>query len=538
MIRCGAANLAEKKEIVNELNVFPVPDGDTGDNMSMTINAAASSEDIDDQVSLGKVSSIVMHAVLLGARGNSGVILSRIFAGIAKGLEGKIEVTVSEFNSAMKLAVEEAYSAVAKPVEGTILTVLRDGVDTASKEITDDSTFEEYFEYLTREMERSVDRTPELLPSLKEAGVVDSGGVGLLYIFQGMQYALDGRKIDLDFLNSRKNDTEELDVSLFDENSELEFGYCTEFLLRLQNKKVDIESFDVDEFTEYLKSVGDSVVCFKNGSIIKAHVHVKNPGDILNHCQEFGEFLKLKIENMSLQHNNSIIRNVYNKTNTKPQKKYGIVTVANGKGIINTFKELGCDEVIPGGQSMNPSTNDFLEAFDEINADTLFVFPNNKNIVMAAEQAAKVSEKEIRVIKTKTIGEGYAAISMFDSNIENPDDIVNEMNEIISDVKTGLVSQASRDAKMNDINIHKGNYIGFSDGRVLADKDSRKEVILDLSEKLEAGKFDICILFYGNNVEKQEAEEVAKILQEKYNRLEFYLLDGGQPIYDYILILE
>ena len=538
MIRFGAANLANKKEVVNELNVFPVPDGDTGDNMSMTINAAAKSEDIDDPISLEKISDKVMHEMLLGARGNSGVILSRIFAGIARGLEGKIEASISEFAFAMSCGVEEAYAAVAKPVEGTILTVLRDGVDFAKKESSENTTFEEYFEFLTREMRRSVETTPELLPSLKEAGVVDSGGVGLLYIFEGMQNALNGEKVDLDFLKERKNDAEELDISLFTEDSELEFGYCTEFLLRLQNKKTNISEFSVEDFTNYLKSVGDSVVCFQDGSIIKVHVHSKNPGNILNHCQDLGEFLKLKIENMSLQHNNTVIRNSFDDFKSKPHKKYGIVTVANGRGIIDTFSELGCDVVIPGGQSMNPSTNDFLEAFNEINADIILVFPNNKNIIMAAEQAASASEKDIRVIRTKTIGEGYAAISMLDTNIENPDELIGGLYDTISEVRTGQVSQASRNARMNNIEISSGDYIGFSNGEVFASTKNREDVLLTLAEKLGMQNFDIAILFYGNSVDETEARKLEKILKEKYNRQELYLLDGGQPVYDYILILE
>ncbi len=538
MVRFGAANLADKKEVVNELNVFPVPDGDTGDNMSMTINAAAKSEDIDDPISLEKISDKVMHEVLLGARGNSGVILSRIFAGIARGLKGKIDASVSEFAFAMDCGVEEAYAAVAKPVEGTILTVLRDGVDFAKKESSENTTFEEYFEFLTREMRRSVETTPELLPSLKEAGVVDSGGVGLLYIFEGMQNALNGEKVDLDFLKERKNSAEELDISLFTEDSELEFGYCTEFLLRLQNKKTNISEFSVEDFTNYLKSVGDSVVCFQDGSIVKVHVHSKNPGEILNHCQELGEFLKLKIENMALQHNNTVIRNSFDDFKSKPHKKYGIVTVANGRGIIDTFSELGCDVVIPGGQSMNPSTNDFLEAFNEINADIILVFPNNKNIIMAAEQAANASEKDIRVIGTKTIGEGYAAISIFDANIENPDELIDGLYGAISGVKTGQVSQASRDAKMNNIEISSGDYIGFSDGEVFISIKNREDALLTLAEKLSMQNFDIAILFYGSNVGETEAKKLEKILKEKYNRQELYLLDGGQPVYDYILILE
>lgn len=538
IVRNGARNLKKNKEIVNELNVFPVPDGDTGDNMSMTINSIENNQEIFDPAAISQVSELIMREVLLGARGNSGVILSRIFAGIAKGLEEKIEVTIKEFDFAMNCGVKEAYNAVAKPVEGTILTVLREGVENTSKKVTEETTFETYFESLAEEMKLAVDKTPELLPTLKEAGVVDSGGVGLLYIIEGMRDALNGKNIqDFDSHNDEK--TENLDISLFDENSELEFGYCTEFLLRLQNKKVNISEFSIEDFTNYLKSVGDSVVAFKDGSIVKVHVHSKKPGEILSYCQNFGEFLKVKVENMTLQHNGAIIKNTYESFKKKPHKKYAVVTVASGEGLIKTFEELGCDVVISGGQSMNPSTNDFLEAFKEIDAETIFVFPNNKNIILAAEQAAEVyKDAEIKVVKTTSIGEGYAAISMIDTNLESADEIIAGLEEVISETVTGQVSIASRDTTMDGLEISAGDYIGFSNGRIFTNGNERKEIAIDLLEKLEAKNFDIIIIAFGKDVDEAEALEVEKIVKENYNRSEVFLINGGQPVYDYILILE
>lgn len=537
MVKNGATNLNLNKKIVNELNVFPVPDGDTGDNMSMTIDSIYNNHEISNPSAIEKSADLIAHEVLLGARGNSGVILSRIFAGIAEGMKGKVEVSVADFDYAMKCGVHEAYEAVAKPVEGTILTVLKDSVNFAGREINEKTSFEEYFDILTKEMRNSIDRTPELLPSLKEAGVVDSGGVGLLYIFAGMYDFLCGKNLIRE--EDKKESSEDLDISLFTEDSELEFGYCTEFLLRLQNKKIKKDHFELEDFIDFLKSVGDSVVAFQNESIIKAHVHTKTPGEILNYCQKFGEFLKLKVENMTLQHNGAIIRNDYQNFKTTPHKKYGIIAVASGRGVIKTFEELGCDVVISGGQSMNPSTNDFLEAFEKIDAETIFVFPNNKNIIMAAEQAAQnFKNAKIEVIKTKTIGEGYAAISMFDAGTENIDEIIASLNEAIQNVVTGQVSQASKSTVMNGVKVVKNDFIGFSDGKIFTDQKNREKAVLELAEKLKVEKFDILIVFFGKEVSEKDAKELEKKLKEQYNRTEIFLIDGGQPTYDYILILE
>lgn len=536
VLKSGANNLTLNKKVVDELNVFPVPDGDTGENMSMTINSIFSKE--IQAKAIGETAKEIAHEMLLGARGNSGVILSRIFDGIAKGLDKKIEANLDEFHQAMKKGVAEAFEAVAIPVEGTILTVLKDGVEKVGLELGSLESFKEYFEILTREFRKSVERTPELLPALKEAGVVDSGGVGLLYIFEGMKAAIAGKAIENGNSLQNKSNAPEIDVSLFDENSELEFGYCTEFLMRLQNKKIDIKNFDLDDFSNYLKSVGSSVVAFKDGSIVKVHVHAKNPGEILSYCQKFGEFLKLKIENMTLQHNGALIENHFEDFKSKPHKKYGIVAVANGEGLVESFKEIGCDVVINGGQSMNPSTNDFLEAFDEMDADTIFVFPNNKNIIMAAEQARSVTEKDVRILKTKTIGEGYAAISMFDAETENPEELIESLAEIIRNVKTGLISKASRDTKTDGVEVFEGDFIGFSEGKILIDQKDREEALIELAEKLETDQFDIAILVFGENVKGSEAEKLLEKLKTRYNRTEFYLIDGGQPIYDFILILE
>lgn len=533
-IKSGAASLKKHKTTVNDLNVFPIPDGDTGDNMYMTINSGASLIS-DTTDGIGRVSSDIANAMLLGARGNSGVILSKIFYGISLGLQGLESATLNDIASAMEMGVSEAYSSVSVPVEGTILTVFKDAVSLANSHINENTTHESYFKTLTDEMKSSLDRTPELLEVLKTAGVVDSGGAGIVYIAEGINNALNGKPEN--DIEQTKEEIKQTDVSAFTSDMTLEYGYCTEILLRLQSAKVNVDSFDVNIIKNYLDAAGESVVCFKNDSIVKVHVHTMNPGDILNECRKYGEFLSVKIENMMLQHNNTEIKNEYVKT--KPHKKYGTVTVAFGEGIKKTFAELGADEIIDGGQSMNPSAEDFVNAFKKINADTIFVFPNNSNIVMTAKQAAEIYDKaDIRVIKTKTIGEGYAALSMADFNAESADDIAAEAAEIISTVVTGMVSTAVRDTEIDGVNIQKGNYLGFTEGKVYAADAAMDGACISLAEKLDAGKYDVMLFIYGQNALPEATESALKTLKSRYKKTEIIPIDGGQPIYNYIMILE
>ena len=540
MIKSGADNLSNNKEIVNELNVFPIPDGDTGDNMSMTIDSGfAAVSDVDDAATLDQISSNAAKGMLLGARGNSGVILSRIFAGIARGFLEAESADVKRLGSAFMAGVEEAYGAVSVPVEGTILTVYKDAVEFANSKITERTTLEQYFDDFTEELRRSLDRTPSLLAVLKEAGVVDSGGAGFVYIAEGMKNALNG---DFETVSREENvssSASKVDLSSFNADSELKYGYCTEFLLQLLNSKIDVASFDVDELTEYLNSVGESVVCFIDGSIVKVHVHTLKPGDILNHCQQYGEYLTLKIENMTLQHNETIIRNRFEALAPKPHKKYAIVSVGAGEGIKNTFLSLGADAVVDGNQSMNPSTEDFIKAFESIDAETIFVFPNNSNIIMTANQAAGLySKADIRVIPSKTIGEGYSAISMMDLTCDDPDQIVEDAKETIAGVVTGMVSRAVRDTEKDGVAVRKGDYIGFVGDTIYTDDSDRIGAALTLAEKLDAGSYDVVLLICGIDVDPDESEFLYKELSSKYKRTEFIMIDGGQPVYDYILILE
>ena len=518
LVRGGAAALAAHRQAVNDLNVFPIPDGDTGDNMLMTAQAGCQATG----ATLAEMAKAVSAGMLLGARGNSGVILSRIFAGIAKGLEGVGEADVKAFSRAMLSGVEESYHAVAEPVEGTILTVFREGVQAAEGS----KDFNEYFDLLLSAMDLSLEHTPELLDVLKKAGVVDSGGAGLLYIAEGMRAALHGEVAEV--AESAAPAAQHVDLDAFTEDSVLEFGYCTEFLLRLQRSKVDLDTFDETVLSDWLAQNGESLVFFRDGSIIKVHVHTRTPGDILNHCQRYGEFLTLKVENMTLQHH----ENHMDERFKMGRKAFGVVAVASGTGLVATFKELGADVVIEGGQTMNPPVGRFIQAFDTVNADTIFVLPNNSNILLTARQAAEIYDKaDIRVIPSRTLGEGYYALANLDTETEDADAIEAALAEAVSEVKTGLVSRAIRDSG----NVREGEYVGITGKEILASGPTPEDALLALAEAMDAVSSDVLLVFAGEGgTRSQEAQEA---LAKKYPRAEVLLQSGGQPVYEYVLVL-
>ena len=520
LIRGGAAKLAQDRQAINDLNVFPIPDGDTGDNMYMTMEAGSHAALAQ---SLDQTADAVSKGMLMGARGNSGVILSRIFAGLAKGLKGVEQADCPAFTEAMKSAVNEAYHAVSTPVEGTILTVLREGVDAAKGS----TTLEEYFDLWIAGMDLSLQHTPELLAVLKKAGVVDSGGAGLVSIAEGMRAALHGETPLTETAPEQK--APQVNFDAFTEDSVLEFGYCTEFLLRLQRSKVDLESFDESVIHDWLETQGDSLVFFREGSIIKVHVHTKDPGAVLTQCREWGEFLTIKVENMTLQHHENHMDQRYKRA----RKQLGLVTVAAGRGLTDTFREMGVDAVIEGGQTMNPSVERFLEAFDEVNAETILVFPNNSNIVLTANQAADMyADAKIIVIPTKTLGEGYYALANLDA--DQPLEALEEsLKAAAAAVTTGSVSRAIRDTA----EARNGDYIGFSGKDILTASASREETVLKLAEKLEASQADILVLFSGEDAPANEAAHIKTQLEKACPMTEVILLDGGQPVYDYILVL-
>ena len=534
MLMSGADHLSCYRTAVNDLNVFPIPDGDTGDNMLATVYGGADAAD-GMEADLSDVAERSAHGMLLAARGNSGVILSRIFSGINKGLMGVRDAGIAELKHAFACGLEEAYRAVPEPVEGTILTVCGDGVRSANENSTEDTDLAAYFDCMVEEMQRSLARTPELLPVLKEAGVVDSGGAGLLYIIEGMRRVLAGERVEKAAAHAQTN---KADLNAFDENSELTFGYCTEFLLRLQRVKGDPEAFDLNGFIDYLNSVGNSVVAFREGSIVKVHVHTMRPGDILNRCQRYGEFLTLKVENMSLQHNETELSTVAAKI-PKARKKIGFVTVASGDGLKDLFASLGADAVIDGGQSMNPSTADFLDAFDRTNAETIFVFPNNSNIRMTAEQARDLyPSSDVRVLKTHSVGEGYAAMSMMDADNTSPDEIERDLTEVIQSVTTGFVSRASRNAEKDGVHVREGDFIGFIGDTIYINDGDVNDTAMQLADAMHVEACGVLLLLVGRDVSDEQAEALDAALTKTYPRTEVIRIDGGQPIHDYILVGE
>lgn len=540
MVSGGAANLKANASIVNDLNVFPIPDGDTGENMSLTIGGGLRCLEGYSESSIDKAAALLADGMLLSARGNSGVILSQLFSGIAGGLRGKDTATVTDLAEALKSGVKQAYAAVINPTEGTILTVAREAAEFASSRITEESTIESFGEDYLKELDASLQRTPELLDSLKEAGVIDSGGAGLYYIVDGIIKAANGEQIGADI--TVKNDmTQVPDISKFNENSVMEFGYCTEFLLQLQTCKGDISAFSVDELIAYLETIGDSIVAFQTGSIVKVHIHTMSPGIVITHCQKYGEFLTLKVENMTLQHHETAVQNRFpaNAGNRIKQKKYAVVVVAAGDGIKKTFYDLGADVVLDGGQGNKPSTEDFTKAFDKANAATVFVLPNNKNIVMAARQAAELyKSSNVFVIESKNVGEGYAALTMLSYDSDDAQIIFNELTEATKGVKTGTVTKAVRNAQIDGIVIKENEYIGFTDKRMLASDSDKCKTAMHLLQALQAEAHEFLIVIYGSNIESSDRSDLTDALVSTYPNIELYEIYGGPDAYDYTFILE
>ena len=539
----GLLNLKEHKEEVDSLNVFPVPDGDTGTNMVMTMEGGAHAIQDGKQERIDVFLKRFARGVLLGARGNSGVILSQFFKGLSVGADQKETLTVPDFTSAFQKGVEKAYESVIKPTEGTMLTVMREGAEAIQRSTA--GSFEELFTLLLTEMNRSLVNTPELLPVLKEAGVIDSGGAGFVYIFEGMQNALCGNagaSVQTVYDGAGKVSSRQIDVSAFDADSELEFGYCTEFILQLQNAKVDIPSFDIAGIISYLESVGNSIVAVKDDDLVKVHVHTFRPGDVLNYCQQFGEYLTLKIENMSLQHNETLI--VKEKEEQMAHQDVAIIACVSGIGLERYFKEIGADVIVQGGQTSNPSAEDFVAALKKIDADTVIILPCNSNIVMAAEQAAELAKEadkkqsRIVVVKAKTVAEGYSALSMIDKS-QDADIIIRDMEDAIKHVTSGLITTAVRDVDYPDLAVKKGDYIGLDREQVYSDSPDRLTAVKGLLEKMpEIKEKEVLAIFYGKAVDQDALDAFGTMLNESFPWLEYGFIDGGQDVYDFILALE
>ena len=529
MFVSGANNLQNNKDLVDKLNVFPVPDGDTGTNMSLTISYAIkelSKVENDDITNVGKALS---KGSLMGARGNSGVILSKIIRGIAKSVEGKETLNVVDLANALKNGSDTAYKAVIKPIEGTILTVVRESGEYALQIAKEDMDMIEFLELVVAKANESLNKTPELLKALKEAGVVDSGGKGLVLIYEGMLSSLKGN--DIESVEGGASSNVEVNVEQNISTEDIKFQYCTEFIL---------ESNKVDDLTirERFMKYGDSLAVVGDEGVIKVHVHTNDPGLAIQEALSYGQLLTIKIENMKLQHENKVL-NETAQTKEVPveEKEYGFIATSMGEGLAQIFKDFGVDYIIEGGQTMNPSTEDFMKAIESLNAKNIIILPNNSNIIMAANQAKELSDKNIVVIPTKNVSQAFATLVTFDadSSIEENEA---SMMEALSSVKSGQVTYAVRDTVINDVEVKEGNIIGIAEGKLLSAGDKVDEITTDLVEKLVDEDSAIITLFYGEDTSKEEAEALRDALEEKFEDIDVELHYGGQPLYYYLISVE
>ena len=537
MVVNASNRLLEESEFVNALNVFPVPDGDTGTNMSMTFKAAVKEIENINSSSIGEISKKLAKGALMGARGNSGVILSQILRGISKGLEGKTDVDSSELAVAFFEGSKAAYKAVMRPTEGTILSVIRAASEAAvaseAKDIVD------FMDEVTKEAKVMLDKTPELLPALKKAKVVDSGGMGLYIILQGMYEALkDGIKAEIKDITASKEGVKVGAQST--EDIDIKFGYCTEFIILGDAKHAK-------EFQDKIESLGDSMIVVGYDDVIKVHIHTNDPGKVLSYAVQVGELSKIKIDNMREEHRELLMDSKdleqsesykdEDNDSSKEMKKYGFITVAMGDGISNIFRELGVEYVIEGGQTMNPSTQDMLDAVDKINAEHIFILPNNKNIIMAANQAAEISDKDIRVMPTTSIPQGIACVTMFnpDSDVE---DNFNELQSAIEAVKTGSVTYAVRDTEIDGIQIKEGNMLGLVEGKIKEVGQDNQEVAIKILDNMIDEDSELITVYYGSEVSDEEAEKFSSRLEEKYEDFDIQVYKGNQPLYYFLLSVE
>lgn len=540
LITNGTIALRNDHQRINELNVFPVPDGDTGSNMQSTMMSGVKAIGGLENESVEKVAKVLSRGLLMGARGNSGVILSQLFSGFAKVFKGKETVSTKEFVEGMVQGVKQAYGAVINPVEGTILTVAREAAEKALEATNDESGLYDIMQVYIHEAYESLERTPDLLAVLKEAGVIDSGGAGFNVIIDGMIAALEGKILE----DSKFNTVPSVAREIGSYESE-DFGYCTEFIVQLK----DGNKFNKDKFTKRISRFGDSLVVVADEEICKVHIHTKTPGDVLNFGQQYGNFATLKIENMTLQHSETLLHTEneggdhqncgHNHAHYEgPHQKFGILTVVNGKGLHETFKEMGVSCIIDGGQTMNPSTEDFITAVEKMDADHIIIIPNNGNVLLSAEHAAKYMEdRSVTVLPAKTIAQGYASLTMFDAN-QSLEENIEEMKGLISSVKTGEVTYAVRDTEFKGVKIKKDQYIGIANGEIIASYDNRKETVCDLVESLLDDESEIITIMYGETVEEKELEEIMLCIDSHYPDVEVEVIEGNQQIYSYIIAVE
>ena len=544
MFLAGAKNLEAKKEWINELNVFPVPDGDTGTNMTLTIMAAAKEVGAMETYEMDKVAKCISSGSLRGARGNSGVILSQLFRGLCKVIREEKEIDVPVMAAALQKAVETAYKAVMKPKEGTILTVAKGGAKKAIQLADETEDLVEFMQQVVAEMEIVLSKTPEMLPVLKEAGVVDSGGQGLVEVFHGMMDALEGKEIDYS-IEGAASEAKPVKISAQTE-AEIKFGYCTEFIIMLEKEyTMDTEL----EFKAFLESIGDSIVVVSDDDIVKVHVHTNDPGLAIQRALTYGSLTKMKIDNMREEHEEKLIKEASKLAEeeakkaaeakkAEPRKEMGFISVSIGEGVGEIFKGLGVDYLIEGGQTMNPSTEDMLNAIDKVHADHIFILPNNENIILAANQAQALTEdKEIHVIPTKTVPQGITAMINYLPDL-SAEENAEAMEESITTVKTGQVTYAVRDTKIDDKEIHEGNIMGIGDSGILAVGEGLEETTLEMFKELVDDMSEIISIYYGEEVDEAVANELGEKVGEMFPACDVEVHFGGQPIYYYVVSVE
>ncbi|WP_456270259.1 DAK2 domain-containing protein [Bacillus sp. JZ76] len=540
MILAGAQNLSQNASAVDALNVFPVPDGDTGTNMNLSMTSGAREVEQMDTDDIGMVGSALSKGLLMGARGNSGVILSQLFRGFSKNIETKKEINALEFAAALQAGVDMAYKAVMKPVEGTILTVAKDAAKKAMILAEKETDITALMTAVTEEAEASLNRTPELLPVLKEVGVVDSGGKGLLCVYEGFLASLKGetvpQKAVLPSLDDMVSAEHHKSAQSMMNTEDIEFGFCTEVMVRLDQTK---REFDEGTFRQDLSQFGDSLLVIADESLAKVHIHAEEQGNVLNYAQHYGELIKIKIENMREQHTSIISQESKPADNETPPAKqpYGIVTVAMGEGIADLFKSIGASVVIEGGQTMNPSTEDIVDAVKSVNADTVFILPNNSNIIMAANQAASVVDEQVFVIPAKTVPQGMSALLAF-----NPDQEAeaNEANMLsaIQQVKSGQVTFSVRDTHIDGKDIKKGDFMGILNGTIIGTSENQLSAAKMLLSEMIGEDDEIVTILYGEDASQEEAEQLEAFLSEKYEEIEVEIHNGKQPLYSYIVSAE
>lgn len=544
MVQAAATRLGKQAEYVNSLNVFPVPDGDTGTNMGMTMDNGAKEVADKPADTVGEVGQILSKGLLMGARGNSGVITSQIFRGFGQSIKGKTELDGKDLALALQSGVEVAYKAVMKPVEGTILTVARGAASAALKKSDSTNDAVEVMASALKGAKKALEKTPELLPVLKEVGVVDSGGQGLVFIYEGFMSALNGDYVaSEDFKATPANMAEMINAEHHKAvvghvaTEDITYGYCTEIMVALRQGPTYVKEFNYEEFQGYLSNLGDSLMVVNDDEIVKVHVHTEDPGLVMQEGLKYGSLVKVKVDNMRNQHDAQV-----EKTNiaTKPQeeaKEFGLIAVVAGQGLADIFKAQGVDYIISGGQTMNPSTEDIVKAIEAVNAKQVIILPNNKNIFMAAQSAAEVVDIPARVVETRTVPQGFTSLLAFDTT-KTLDDNVADMTASLSEVTSGSITLAVRDTTIDGLEIHENDYLGMVDGKILVSDANLEAALKATFEQMITEDSEIVTIFVGEDGEVPLAEELADYLEEKYEDIEVEIHEGNQPVYPYLMSVE